>query len=352
MCAASEASHITHSSSSRCSKIGTYLFPSHGAPTTTLWHDEDEVDEARFYCGCLAKFSLCVLCRACRKCRGGTWRAPSLSLSPSRRAHRQPANMFSLYRNSTQRPNDGMLAQFKQTFPSGSSQAAAVESAVAADHGLLHVNASQAGDAHLQPTRYHELLPPMHPLSNPYDSDQPIQHNFMKDISELTPLRFSSDQQWRLTPGLFDQNAFNMQSMGNNSMGYAFPTPGGMNTVYQHPVAGDLHTPGLSFQLGTPLSMPIPDNPLNAGPAFDQSFNPQLFHHHNFDPNHLYPQQVQQQHQQQAFPPSLLLHKDSGFGASSGSPGDALGPVGGSQVPELDHKNQLGPSITPVPLDQ
>lgn len=246
-----------------------------------------------------------------------------------------------------------MLAAFKQTFPNGSTQAAAVAGAVAADHGILDVNTSTAGDAHLESTRYFELPPVRCASTNSHHSEQPLGHNFMKDISELTPLRFPSDQQWRLTPGLFDQNAFNMQSMGNNSMGYAFPTPGGMNTVYQHPVAGDLHTPGLSFQLGTPLSMPIPDNPLNAGPAFDQAFNPQLFQHHNFDPNHLYPQHMQQQHQhQQAFPPSLLVHKDSGFGASSGSPGDAMGPVSGSQVPELDHKTQLGPSITPLPLDQ
>lgn len=147
MCAASEASLITHSSSSRCSKIGTYTY---GAPCTTLRPDEHERAQRS---GCLAEFSLHSLCRACPKCRrGGTERASSLP-PPSRCAH--TANMFSRHRNSSQRPNDGMLAQFKQSFPSGSSQAAAVENAVAADHGMLDVNTSAAVDAHLQPTRYY-----------------------------------------------------------------------------------------------------------------------------------------------------------------------------------------------------
>lgn len=70
--------------------------------------------------------------------------------------------------------------------------------------------------------------------------------------------------------------------------GYYTPTPGGTNTLY-HPQAGDLHTPGFSLGLNTPLSMPTSDtSALHA---------PQLAHMHSFA--HAMQQQQQQQHQQQ-----------------------------------------------------
>lgn len=97
-----------------------------------------------------------------------------------------------------------------------------------------------------------------------------------------------------------------------------FYTPGGMNTVYHNQSAGDLHTPGLAFHLGTPLSMPLPDGALHAAPTFDiPGLHPHIFHQNTFEPTHLFPEQT--------FPPSMLVHKDSGYEAASESPENADG---------------------------
>jgi hypothetical protein len=132
-----------------------------------------------------------------------------------------------------------------------------------------------------------------------------------KDL-ELTPR--AGQEQWRFTPSMLDPNSCSFAAFANQPPGYYTPTPGGMNTVYHNQAAGDLHTPGLSFHLGTPLSLPLPDGTLHVGNAFDlHAFQPQLFHNHPFP-------QAQSFNQQQAFPPSLLVHHDSGYAAVNDSP--------------------------------
>ena len=127
--------------------------------------------------------------------------------------------------------------------------------------------------------------------------------------------------QWKFTPSMFDANpSFSLGTFNNQPTGYYTPTPGGLNTVYHNQTAGDLHTPGMAFHLGTPLSMPMHDGSLS-GPTstFEmQGFNPQIFQ------THQYPTHQQFTDHSTAFPPSMLVHQDSGYGPMEGSPDDEL----------------------------
>lgn len=127
----------------------------------------------------------------------------------------------------------------------------------------------------------------------------------------LTPGRATAAEQWRFTPSMFDTN-FTFGSFLNGPPGYYTPTPGGMNTVYHNHTAGDLHTPGMAFQLGTPLSMPMADGPLHPPPAFDmQTFNPSFFQTHFQNPQHSQPSHYPAH--PTAYHPSILVHQDSGY---------------------------------------
>jgi hypothetical protein len=122
---------------------------------------------------------------------------------------------------------------------------------------------------------------------------------------------------WRFTPSLMDPNSFAFSAFANQPPGYYTPTPGGLNTLY-HSQAGDLHTPGMGMNLGTPLSLPQTSNMLSATNVHVplQHYQPHLLQPHQFEhvPNYA-PQQV-------FGPSSFLQHKDSGYEAMSQSPHD------------------------------
>ncbi|KAL8683974.1 MAG: hypothetical protein Q9186_000004 [Xanthomendoza sp. 1 TL-2023] len=103
-----------------------------------------------------------------------------------------------------------------------------------------------------------------------------------------------------------DANSFAFHSMTNQTPGYCTPTPGG-NGAYYHNKAGDLHTPNLGFNLGTPLSLPNSENRSVATTAFDmQGFQPNFLESHGFQTSNTFcgPQ---------AYAPSSYLHQDSPF---------------------------------------
>ena len=107
----------------------------------------------------------------------------------------------------------------------------------------------------------------------------------------------------RFTPSMLDTNSFAFSNFVNQHSGeFSTPTPGGNNNFF-HNQAGDLHTPGMAFQLGTPLSSDD-SHPVSAVDM--QGFHPHLLHtqpfhdHRNFQP-------------QQSFAPSSFIHQDSGY---------------------------------------
>lgn len=121
--------------------------------------------------------------------------------------------------------------------------------------------------------------------------------------------------QWKFTPSLMDPNSFVFSTFANQPPGYYTPTPGGVNTLF-HSQAGDLHTPGMGMNIGTPISLPQTASTLSAASTNVplQHYQQQLLQPHQFEnlPNYA-PQQV-------FAPSSFLQHKDSGYEAMSQSP--------------------------------
>ena len=135
----------------------------------------------------------------------------------------------------------------------------------------------------------------------------------MKD-GELTPR--GSAEQWRFTPSLLDTNSFSFASFANQPPSYYTPAPGALNTTYHNQTAGDLHTPGLAFHLGTPLSMSPHEGALHAASFDMHGFGTGMFQTSTYQNPTAYPQQ------HQAYPPSMLVHQDSGYEPMEGSPKD------------------------------
>ena len=163
-----------------------------------------------------------------------------------------------------------------------------------------------------------------------------------------------ASDQWRFTPSFFETNpSFSLNSFSNQPPGYYTPTPGGLNTVYHNQAAGDLHTPGMAFQLGTPLSMPLPDSSIHAQPSgFDdlQGFSPQMFQHHNFASHPQFAAHPT------SFAPSMLVHQDSGYGPMEDSPENDLDvnaglPTDTQLVPATAHQSSMAAPPLP-PLDK
>jgi hypothetical protein len=135
------------------------------------------------------------------------------------------------------------------------------------------------------------------------------------EIKDLDPTPRGSNEPWRFTPSLLDPNSFAFSHFANQPPGYYTPTPGGTNTLY-HPQAGDLHTPGFSLGLGTPLSMPTSETGLHTGQASNiaahgfhshsQSMAPHVFQNPN-------PFGFPPPHHAQTFPPHQFSHHPSAF---------------------------------------
>lgn len=152
--------------------------------------------------------------------------------------------------------------------------------------------------------------------------DQPTDHQYYfarqfgdhdenKDPNK-TP-RDASDA-WRFTPSILDTNSFAFASFANQPPAYYTPNAGGTGTAY-HNQAGDLHTPGMGFNLGTPLSMPTSDSNIHSTTDI-QGFNPQMFEAHHYHASNIYPSQ-------QSYAPSSFIHQEPGFDAMEASTGDS-----------------------------
>ncbi|ORY03414.1 CP2 transcription factor-domain-containing protein [Clohesyomyces aquaticus] len=189
-------------------------------------------------------------------------------------------------RTNSQKPDEELLQSFKAAFP------------------------------HVQTTRSQTLDSARGPsLTDALDvAHHPRHFGDHEDIKDQDPTPRGNNEPWRFTPSLLDPNSFAFASFANQPPGYYTPTPGGTNTLY-HSSAGDLHTPGFSFGLGTPLSLPTSESGVHAGqppPASHlHGFNPHaLGTHHHFQTQN--PFQLQPHHAA-SFAPHQFSHQPSPF---------------------------------------
>ncbi|KAJ2998298.1 hypothetical protein NUW58_g366 [Xylaria curta] len=206
-------------------------------------------------------------------------------------------------RTSSQKPDDELLATFRQHFP-GISTSGPVSSTAATQPPL-------AADS--------TVLGPPGPAAE--------RHHVVQDVfRDQDPTPRASGAEWRFTPSLLDAPPFSFTNFTNQPPGYYTPTPGGTNTYYQNQ-AGDLHTP-MAMGLSTPLSLPTGDGAIQAGPGvLDMShFQPTLVSQ-PFRPQ--YNPYVQPSPQQPSFAPSSFVHQDTGY-ETMDHDGSALSPEGSS----------------------
>ena len=84
------------------------------------------------------------------------------------------------------------------------------------------------------------------------------------------------------------------------------------------------------MHLSTPLSMPMSENSMQAGPSLEMhSFHSQMFQTNIFTAQNHYAPQA-------SYAPSSFVHQDSGYEAMDGSPGNDLNAqADGQQDPSL-----------------
>ncbi len=140
---------------------------------------------------------------------------------------------------------------------------------------------------------------------------------------------FGEPDQWRFTPSILDTNSFAFTSFATHHSNEFGSTPGGTNTAFPNNQAGDLHTPGMGFQLGTPLSVPNSASQSDATAAIDMhGFHTHLLHSQPFpNSNRFTPQQ--------SYAPSSFIHQDSGYDTMEHSNNHAMAPPRSSIDEEL-----------------
>ncbi|KAJ4365746.1 hypothetical protein N0V83_008366 [Neocucurbitaria cava] len=218
-----------------------------------------------------------------------------------------------MFRNRTnsQKPDGKLLDEFKASFPH-----------------LAQRSQSLAG-------------PPGSSLTDALDVAHSSRHvGDHEDIKDQDPTPRGNNEPWRFTPSLLDPNSFAFTSFANQPPGYYTPTPGGTNTLY-HSQAGDLHTPGFSFGLGTPLSLPTSEGGVHAGQSAPtghlHGFNPHAIgtHHHFQNVN---PFSLQPQHSQ-SFAPHQFTHQPSAFEHATMTQPHEDSPMD-NMVPEVEMQEQ------------
>ena len=119
---------------------------------------------------------------------------------------------------------------------------------------------------------------------------------------------------WRFTPSMLDTNSYAFTAFANQHSDGFTPSLGVNMSGIIHNQAGDLHTPGIGFGLGTPLSLSNSESHPNSASAMDMN---------GFHPHLLNPQPFQNTNsfaQPQAYAPSSFMHRDSGYDTMHGAP--------------------------------
>ncbi|KAF2399897.1 hypothetical protein EJ06DRAFT_538154 [Trichodelitschia bisporula] len=206
-------------------------------------------------------------------------------------------------RKTSQKPSDGFYEAFKATFPQLASTSTSVDGS--------HTTTTAPGSLDINDT------------TRPYADEH--------DLKDMDPTP-KGNEPWRFTPSLLDPNSFAFSSFANQPPGYYTPTPGGTNTLY-HSQAGDLHTPGFTMGLGTPLSLPTSEGSMHAGHAHSGNLHafqaqvsaiaPNAFHNANPFAFHQQQHHPQQQQQHESFAPHEFSHRPPTFETFNSSHEDA-----------------------------
>ena len=139
---------------------------------------------------------------------------------------------------------------------------------------------------------------------------------------------------WRFTPNIFDSGSFAFSSLMNQHSGYYTPTANAISMAC-HTQAGDLHTPGMAFQLGTPLSLPASEGQiLSTTTVGMHAFDAQLMNSGHYSDPHVFAPP-------QSYAPSSFLHQDTRFEPLDASNDD---------VPVQDIKTEPGPQPDAGPV--
>ncbi|OCK72975.1 hypothetical protein K432DRAFT_430810 [Lepidopterella palustris CBS 459.81] len=197
-------------------------------------------------------------------------------------------------RTNSQKPNDELYENFKATFGP-----------------LAATTRSSATNAQSGPTLTDALDVALH--------SRHVQDH--EDIKDQDPTPRGTNEPWRFTPSLLDPNSIIFSTFASQPPGYYTPTPGGTNTLY-HSQAGDLHTPGFSFGLSTPLSLPTSEGGVHASQA--SSMQPMHgFHPHALNAHHFQnPNPFALQHHP-AFAPHQFSHQQTAFAPMGHGPDDS-----------------------------
>ena len=153
-----------------------------------------------------------------------------------------------------------------------------------------------------------------------------------QDINKDQDSGFGEPDQWRFTPSILDTNSFAFASFASHHSNDFASTPGGTNTVSHNNQAGDLHTPGMGFHLGTPLSVPNSAGQSDTTAAVDlHGFHTHLLHSQPFqNPNRFTPQQ--------SYAPSSFIHQEAGYDSME-HPSHAMAPPRSSIDEELPRES-------------
>ena len=120
-------------------------------------------------------------------------------------------------------------------------------------------------------------------------------------------------EHWRFTPSMLDTNSYAFTSFVNQHSETFTPTLGGFVSGVVQNQAGELHTPGMAFGLGTPLSISTSESHSHTASVSDmQTFPPHLLQSQPFpSPNRL--------EHQRSYAPSSFVHQDSGYETRHGT---------------------------------
>ncbi|KAL6721114.1 hypothetical protein ACLMJK_000214 [Lecanora helva] len=205
-------------------------------------------------------------------------------------------------RKNSQKPTDELYAAFKQNFPHLGRGTASI--ATSADTA-----AAAAAAAVVTST---ESIAPLTSTTIPQGMDQ--RHFGDHEGSKDQDIGLGESDNWRMTPSMLDTDSYAFASFANQQSHAFTPTMGINLGGIVHNQAGDLHTPGIGFGLGTPLSLSNSEDHPNSASAIDmQGFHPHLLHSQPF-------QHANTFMQPQSFAPSSFVHHDSAYGTMQDVP--------------------------------